>query len=72
MFGLSVPHLAILALVVLVLFGRGRVSATMGDFGKGIREFRNGMSGADDARLTEARGTEAAIEGLRQPEPPTT
>ena len=33
MLGLSLPHLIILALVVLVLFGRGRVSDLMGDFG---------------------------------------
>ena len=42
--GLSLPHLIILALVVLVLFGRGRVSEMMGDFGKGIKSFKEGMS----------------------------
>jgi sec-independent protein translocase protein TatA len=30
--------------VVLVLFGRGRVSEIMGDFGKGIKSFKEGMS----------------------------
>ena len=29
--GLSLPHLIVLALVVLVLFGRGRISEMMGD-----------------------------------------
>lgn len=42
--GLSLPHLIILALVVLVLFGRGRVSDLMGDFGKGIKSFKDGMA----------------------------
>jgi len=42
--GLSLPHLVILALVVLVLFGRGRISEMMGDFGKGIKSFKQGMS----------------------------
>ena len=42
--GLSLPHLLILALVVLVLFGRGRISEMMGDFGKGIKSFKSGMS----------------------------
>lgn len=41
--GLSLPHLIILALVVLVLFGRGRISEMMGDFGKGIKSFKKGM-----------------------------
>ena len=42
--GLSLPHLLILALVVLVLFGRGRISEMMGDFGKGIKSFKSGMN----------------------------
>ena len=42
--GLSLPHLLILALVVLVLFGRGRISEMMGDFGKGIKSFKQGMA----------------------------
>lgn len=46
--GLSLPHLVILALVVLVLFGRGRISEMMGDFGKGIKSFKEGM--ADESR----------------------
>ncbi|MDR2858367.1 MAG: twin-arginine translocase TatA/TatE family subunit [Novosphingobium sp.] len=44
MMGLSVPHLLIVALVVLVLFGRGRISEMMGDFGKGIKSFKQGMA----------------------------
>lgn len=37
-------QLIIIALVVLVLFGRGRISEMMGDFGKGINSFKKGMS----------------------------
>jgi sec-independent protein translocase protein TatA len=44
MMGLSLPHLLIVALVVLVLFGRGRISEMMGDFGKGIKSFKQGMA----------------------------
>ena len=44
MFGLSPIHLLLLALVVLVLFGRGKVSEFMGDFGKGIKSFKEGMN----------------------------
>ena len=46
--GLSVWQLAIIAVVVLVLFGRGRISEMMGDFGKGIKSFKQGMN-EDDA-----------------------
>ncbi len=50
--GLSLPHLIILALVVLVLFGRGRISEMMGDFGKGIKSFKQGMSEETDRPVT--------------------
>jgi TatA/E family protein of Tat protein translocase len=40
----SVWHWVIVLLVVLVLFGRGRVSDIMGDFGKGIKSFKEGMA----------------------------
>ena len=42
--GLSLPHLLVLAVIVLVLFGRGRISEMMGDFGKGIKSFKQGMA----------------------------
>lgn len=40
----SVWQIAIVAVVILVLFGRGRISEMMGDFGKGINSFKKGMS----------------------------
>ena len=40
----SVWHWVIVALVILVLFGRGRISEMMGDLGKGIKSFKHGMS----------------------------
>ena len=46
--GLSLPHLLIVALIVLVLFGRGRISEMMGDFGKGIKSFKSGMNEETD------------------------
>lgn len=48
--GLSLPHLLIVALVVLVLFGRGRISEMMGDFGKGIKSFKQGMADEEPGR----------------------
>jgi sec-independent protein translocase protein TatA len=42
--GLSLPHLIVLALVVLLLFGRGKVSDLMGEFGKGIKSFKDGVA----------------------------
>ena len=42
--GFSVWQLAIIAIVILVLFGRGKISEMMGDFGKGISSFKKGMN----------------------------
>ena len=47
--GLSLPHILLLALVVLLLFGGGRVSGLMGDVAKGIKSFKKGLSDDDDA-----------------------
>ncbi|KUO55162.1 MAG: preprotein translocase subunit TatA [Sphingomonadales bacterium BRH_c3] len=60
--GLSIWQLLIIALVVLVLFGRGRISEMMGDFGKGISSFKKGMSEEDSPSTKPA----AQIEGQAQ------
>ena len=41
-------QILIIALVVLILFGRGRISEMMGDFGKGVKSFRKGLADDDD------------------------
>ena len=45
--GFSLWHWVIVLIVVLLLFGRGRVSEIMGDFGKGIKSFKQGLSEDD-------------------------
>jgi sec-independent protein translocase protein TatA len=42
--GLSVGHLLVVAVVALVLFGRGKVSSLMGEVGKGITAFKKGIN----------------------------
>jgi sec-independent protein translocase protein TatA len=39
----SLSHWLIVLVVVLVLFGAGRIPAAMGDLARGIRAFRTGM-----------------------------
>ena len=46
---MSLTHWIIVGIVVLLLFGRGRISETMGEFGKGMRSFKDGMSDKDDS-----------------------
>ena len=41
-------QIALIALVVLVLFGAGRIPRLMGDMAKGVRAFKDGMKDGDD------------------------
>lgn len=51
--GLSLPHLLLLGVVVLILFGgKGKISDIMGDVAKGIKSFKKGL--ADDEAPKEA------------------
>lgn len=51
----SIYHVGLLALVVLVLFGgKGRISDTMGDFAKGLKNFRKGLTEDVDAPVPAA------------------
>ncbi len=47
---LSIWHWMIVLLVVLLLFGSGKVSHLMGDFAKGIKAFKKNMA-EDDASM---------------------
>jgi sec-independent protein translocase protein TatA len=52
-------QILVIALIILVLFGRGRISETMGDFGKGLKRFKRGLQ--DDGDLVE-EGAAARVE----------
>ncbi len=45
--GISFWQIAIVVVLVVLLFGRGKISSLMGDVAKGIKSFKKGMS--DDA-----------------------
>ena len=57
----SIWHWLIVLVVVLVLFGgRGKLSAVMGDAGKGIRSFKKGLKEGDEAK--DGEGETKAID----------
>ena len=51
--GLSFWQIAIVVLLVVLLFGRGKLSALMGDMAKGIKSFKKGMQDDDDTATAQ-------------------
>ena len=56
---IGLPGLLLIAVVVLVLFGRGKISSLMGEVGKGITAFKKGVNDGqkelEDAQAEAAR-----------------
>ena len=51
----SIWHWVIVLLIVLILFGRGRIAEMMGDFGKGISSFKKGLNETGDTAAKAVR-----------------
>lgn len=62
----SLMHWVIVLLVVMLLFGGGRISGLMGDVAKGIKSFKKGMADDDDVATPAKPATR--LEGHRVPE----
>jgi len=60
--GLSVWHVLVVLVVVLILFGAGKLPQVMGDLAKGIKNFKAGM--ADDGAKDGAKSEEPAAGGV--------
>ena len=54
---IGLPGLLLIAVVVLVLFGRGKISSLMGEVGKGITAFKKGV---DDGKAELEEGMDVA------------
>lgn len=45
---MSLTHWLVVAVLVLLLFGRGKISELMGDMAKGIKSFKKGLAEEDE------------------------
>ena len=57
---IGLPGLLLIAVVVLVLFGRGKISSLMGEVGKGITSFKKGV--AEGKEEIEKAAAEEAVD----------
>ena len=51
---LSIWHWIVVIAVILLLFGRGKISELMGDVAQGIKAFKKGMSDDETAKTDTA------------------
>jgi len=70
--GMSIWHWVIVGIIVMLLFGRGKVSELMGDVAKGIKSFKKGLAEdekpeepakADPMKTIEPSSTGAPVAG---------
>tara|TARA_Y100000748_G_scaffold33379_1_gene24650 strand:- start:75 stop:272 length:198 start_codon:yes stop_codon:yes gene_type:complete len=61
--GISFWQIAIVVVIVVLLFGRGKISSLMGDVAKGIKSFKKGMSddssSSDDSNKTNSDNSDS-------------
>ncbi len=46
--GISPLQIALIVIVILIIFGAGKLPKVMGDIGKGVKNFKKGISDSDD------------------------
>jgi sec-independent protein translocase protein TatA len=68
--GMSIWHWVVVGVIVMLLFGRGKISEMMGDVAKGIKAFKKGMTDDETAAAPAPGGTDAAGKTIdHQPAP---
>lgn len=64
--GMSIWHWIVVLLIVMVLFGAGRIPRVMGDLAKGIKSFKAGMKDeeppADEPPAKRVEGTSPTLD----------
>ena len=61
-------QIAIVVVLVVLLFGRGKISSLMGDVAKGIKSFKKGMSSDDPTQSSTSTSSEEKPSENQDPE----
>lgn len=64
-------QILIIVLIIVLLFGRGRISELLGDLGRGVKNFRsgvgNGMGGQGDEKIAAGQPDLPIDGGMAKP-----
>jgi sec-independent protein translocase protein TatA len=67
MFGLGMPELIIILIIVVLIFGAGRISEIGGAIGKGIKGFKKSINEPDSIDITSDTNEKATGEKTKKP-----
>ena len=67
MFGLGMPELIIILIIVVLIFGAGRISEIGGAIGKGIRGFKKSINEPDSIDVTSDQNEKVSGESTKKP-----
>ncbi|MEC8534812.1 MAG: twin-arginine translocase TatA/TatE family subunit [Pseudomonadota bacterium] len=57
---LGAPQILLIILLVILLFGRGRISSLMGELARGIKSFQSGLREDPKDKLDDDRSSDKA------------
>jgi len=63
MFGLGISEIAVILLILVIIFGARRLPELGAGLGKGIKNFKAGISGKDEIDVTPSEEKEEVTEG---------
>lgn len=63
MFGLGISEIAVILLILVIIFGARRLPELGAGLGKGIKNFKAGISGKDEIDVTPSKEKEEVTEG---------
>ena len=66
MLGLSIWKIAIIGGIIVLLFGKGKISGMMGDLAQGIKSFKRGMAEDDSAQKALDQKAETAASPAKE------
>ncbi len=63
---LSIWHWLVVILVVVLLFGRNKISDLMGDVARGVKSFKKGLADDDDKAIEDKPAVSVDVEAGRE------